>query len=416
MAEKQAKIDEFDQVYGLKIHDKEHLIDEIASRSEAYRREDEPIASLQQRLEETRNELNTIPKDCVDAEHRSAEKLRRIKDRREIMLVERTNADARISAIDSAVVKYPEVEREIRTLSEQKEKALNDLRVLRKTLNLLRQAKENLSGRYYTRVEKLFNEYMHIWLDSDTIRAIVDEDLNVSIQENGKARGAQGYSAGYCDLIDFCMRMALVDTLFESEQPFLIMDDPFVNLDQDRLTGALELLNAVAATRQIIYFVCHPVRTITEESDTERRAEFNRIAEEADVLRSAQKKAEDARRMKENLPHYTVSGSGVPFAPADPQMIIRDTAVRMSFVKTQSMRTEERTYELFFVDEAGMVVSDRKLLELSHGELIPEDIRFLLHLPEHVSTRVDLLVKRVGSDEFEINARFPFRVLITARS
>ena len=31
------------------------------------------------------------------------------------------------------------------------------------------------------------------------------------------------------------MRLALVDTLFESEQPFLILDDPFVNLDVERL-------------------------------------------------------------------------------------------------------------------------------------------------------------------------------------
>lgn len=112
------------------------------------------------------------------------------------------------------------------------------------------------------------------------------DGLNRDIQmeqaeENDKVHVAEGYSTGSCDLIDFCMRLALVDTLFESEQPFLILDDPFVNLDAERMDKALELLNVMAASKQIVYFVCHPIRAVEAKQDSEARAEFVRLAETA---------------------------------------------------------------------------------------------------------------------------------------
>lgn len=51
------------------------------------------------------------------------------------------------------------------------------------------------------------------------------------------------------------------DALFENEAPMLILDDPFVNLDDSRLKKALELLDLLANHRQIIYLTCHSSRT-----------------------------------------------------------------------------------------------------------------------------------------------------------
>ena len=151
--------------------------------------------------------------------------------------------------------------------------------MLKRTIQLITKAKENLANRYLSKVEQLFNNYMHIWLNNEAVRGILDIDFNITIEENDKLHVAEGYSTGYCDLIDFCMRLALVDTLFENEQPFLILDDPFVNLDIDRLDKALELLNVMAANKQIVYFVCHPIRAVDADENSESRAEFVRIAE-----------------------------------------------------------------------------------------------------------------------------------------
>lgn len=415
-AEKQKTVRSFDNKYGVTLSG--DAFAQIVSKSEEYRRLDDSLASLKSQLNGQQEKMATVPDNCDQEERDSAERMATLKERMEVMLVERTKAEARIREIDRALVKYPQVDRELRDLVQKKEAIVNDLRVLRKTLNLLRQAKENLSGRYYHRVEKLFNEYMQVWLNSDTIRGVVDEDLNVSIQENGRARSAEGYSAGYCDLIDFCMRMALVDTLFEGEKPFLILDDPFVNLDEDRLVGAIELLRAMAATRQVIYFVCHPSRAKASKTDVRRQEEFERIAGRTDELREAlRRNRKDAVRSGDfGKARYIVDEAGVPFAPVDPQMVIRDTAIRISFELTEKVPYRNTAYELFFVDEEGAVVSDRKLLEICQGELVPSDVRFLMSLPEYTSGRVDLLIKEAATGEFEIGARLPFRVLLTGRN
>ena len=35
------------------------------------------------------------------------------------------------------------------------------------------------------------------------------------------------------------MRMALVEAMYKEEKPFLIFDDPFVNLDDNNIKGAM---------------------------------------------------------------------------------------------------------------------------------------------------------------------------------
>ena len=49
---------------------------------------------------------------------------------------------------------------------------------------MISRAKDNLADRYLSKVEQLFNDYMHVWLGSDAVRGILDIDFNVSIEEN----------------------------------------------------------------------------------------------------------------------------------------------------------------------------------------------------------------------------------------
>ena len=70
-----------------------------------------------------------------------------------------------------------------------------------------------------------------------------------------------GYlSLGNRDLIGICMRLALVEAMYEEQKPFLILDDPFVNLDENRTKGAMRFLTEIAKEYQVIYFTCHGSR------------------------------------------------------------------------------------------------------------------------------------------------------------
>ncbi len=68
-------------------------------------------------------------------------------------------------------------------------------------------------------------------------------------------------STGYRDMLSLCTRFALVSAMFEGEQPCIILDDPFVNLDEIRLDNAMRFLKTLGEHKQLIYFTCHGSRT-----------------------------------------------------------------------------------------------------------------------------------------------------------
>jgi hypothetical protein len=253
---------------------------------------------------------------------------------------------------------------------------------------------------------------MHIWLGNEAVRGILDVDFNVSIEENDKVHVAEGYSTGYCDLMDFCMRLALIDTLFENEQPFLILDDPFVNLDETHLEKALELLGAMSASKQIVYFVCHPVRAVKAAGTEREKAQFRALAERQKELldrRIAEMKPQEAEPERSPKDRYQVveSGMGMSVAPVNTSVPVGERVVRMKFAIRGGGIHPDKMYELFFVDETGTVVSERRLLELRNDRLYPEEVQFRLNREVYTGDRYELMVQETGSDDFDVAARFP---------
>ncbi|MDD6608685.1 MAG: AAA family ATPase [Subdoligranulum variabile] len=104
------------------------------------------------------------------------------------------------------------------------------------TLALLSQAKDNLANSYVGRVERGFESYANTLMGDQLGDVMVDRDLHLYIDEKGAAREVGSFSAGTVDCIMLCMRLSLVDALFGDEKPFLILDDPFVNLDDEHMS------------------------------------------------------------------------------------------------------------------------------------------------------------------------------------
>ena len=84
--------------------------------------------------------------------------------------------------------------------------------------------------------------------------------MEMSIEAQGAKRDKKYLSFGYRDIINLCMRFALVDAIFPDEQPTIILDDPFVNLDEQNTKNAIDLINKIANEKQIIYLSCHKSR------------------------------------------------------------------------------------------------------------------------------------------------------------
>ncbi len=157
--------------------------------------------------------------------------------------------------------RIPELEDETVNLKTALLEAQGNLSLLKHTAEFLADAKEALSTRYLEGIRTHFQRYRAMLEGEEAPRADIDTDFNVSVTVGGKSRESEYFSRGSRDMMQFCARLALIRAMFEEgEAPFLLLDDPFVNLDEDNLASARALLEALSEEFQILYFICHTGR------------------------------------------------------------------------------------------------------------------------------------------------------------
>lgn len=133
---------------------------------------------------------------------------------------------------------------------------------LKQARTKLSQAKESLTSRYTDPVLTSFEQYYTSITGQDNMEFHMDANITVTVKEQGKQRDIHTLSTGYQDLVGICLRLAFVDAMYEQESPMLILDDPFTNLDDDKVITARTLLQEVAKKYQVIYFTCSDARSM----------------------------------------------------------------------------------------------------------------------------------------------------------
>lgn len=121
----------------------------------------------------------------------------------------------------------------------------------------LSKAKENLTNRYVMPIQNRFDEYYKTLIKESNSVFKIDGNLDLSYEEDGLRRKNFSLSQGYKDLTNICIRLAYVDSMFKEDKPFIVMDDPFVNLDDDKQRFVRLFLEKLAENYQIIYLSCH---------------------------------------------------------------------------------------------------------------------------------------------------------------
>jgi len=124
----------------------------------------------------------------------------------------------------------------------------------------LEEAKQELTLKYSGPILKSFGHYYKMITNEATDRFRIDADINLTYDSEGSQRQILSLSEGYKDLTGIALRLALIEAMYESENPVIIMDDPFVNLDDDKARNALGFLDEVAKKYQIIYLTCSKKR------------------------------------------------------------------------------------------------------------------------------------------------------------
>ena len=137
------------------------------------------------------------------------------------------------------------------------------LSILDHTARFLEEARAAYEERYLGGIRRHIGTYTRRLLQETAGEAQIDLDLQLSFLQDGEAHGAYYLSTGLRAITDVCLRLALTDALYPEAPPPLILDDPFVALDEENLATALSLLHELSTDRQILYLTCHPSRSTT---------------------------------------------------------------------------------------------------------------------------------------------------------
>lgn len=139
-------------------------------------------------------------------------------------------------------------------------KYFNKYNTITSTINYLKQAKDSVCSKYLKPLTDNFVKHLNNVSNNLVSNISIDAEFNINIIDNTLSRNIEYYSKGYKDLLNICLRFALVDTLFEKTKPFVILDDPFINLDDNKFKDMVNIIEKLSQNYQIIYLTCSSSR------------------------------------------------------------------------------------------------------------------------------------------------------------
>lgn len=159
------------------------------------------------------------------------------------------------------IIEITSLESEIEIKKELLKEYNKNYYLLTKTIEFLNIAKDKHSSNYLELIQLNFSKYLNLVLEKNN-KFELDADFKISSIEYGMAKDLDYFSAGYKDIIVFCARLALLEALFQDCLPPIILDDPFVNCDNNKFEIAKNMLNMISDKYQIIYLFCHTSRKV----------------------------------------------------------------------------------------------------------------------------------------------------------
>ncbi len=220
---------------------KESLLQEMEklTRELAEYREKNNLTERPQEEKKNTDELRAARKECAKA------------------LVE---CDKSIQETERYVEKLSDEENLLATKEEQLQECKEKYDLLADTMSALKNAEQTLKDKYVAPIKDRFTAYAAALEEVLNEKVGMDKDFKVVFERGGETRSDKHLSAGERTLCALCLRLALIDNMYETEQPFIIMDDPFVHLDEEHVSRTRSLLRLLSKDKQILYFCCHESR------------------------------------------------------------------------------------------------------------------------------------------------------------
>lgn len=201
-------------------------------------------------------------KGLTDRPEGSKQDLRALKEQED----EITNRISKIhdelkSAIEASNV-LSEAEKEKERLQQIASDNKAEYELLSKAQALLEQANSNIRSRYVAPIKTAFDKYAKQLSSLFGDDVVLNADMKLTYTKGSKVIEQRFLSTGEQAMTYFCLRLALIEQMFKDEQVFVILDDPFMSLDNDHMDKMRELIRNIPTANQMIYLTCSDSRKI----------------------------------------------------------------------------------------------------------------------------------------------------------
>ena len=142
------------------------------------------------------------------------------------------------------------------------EEAKETFKLLYLARKSLMEADENLKNKYISPIKDEFIKYAKLLEATLGEKIHMDSNYEIAFEREGKIRQVKHLSDGELAICTFCFRLALINKMYDNDKPFIILDDPFVALDEAHLAKMQTIIKELAKEQQLLYFTCHKSRTI----------------------------------------------------------------------------------------------------------------------------------------------------------
>ncbi|MGN9165919.1 ATP-binding protein [Tissierellaceae bacterium HCP3S3_D8] len=214
-------------------------------------------------LEGLEDELRSYDlKEIEKSSELSSEELKKAIDTRKLVIsdirVEKRGIEERLNLLNGRISQLVEIDEEIK----RKQEIMTELDDKRESIELARDTIENISKDIHRQFAPTINEKVGKIIENITggkYRGVkIDDKLGMRIVDpiTREIIGIDSLSGGTIDQLYFSLRFGIIDSIKNQRLP-LILDDCFIQYDDNRLKNMIKFLVDESQRRQIILFTCH---------------------------------------------------------------------------------------------------------------------------------------------------------------
>ncbi|MFZ5817541.1 MAG: AAA family ATPase [Bacillota bacterium] len=166
---------------------------------------------------------------------------------------------ARVETAVAEIADTADLEREIQALVEERQQMEEELAALELARSVIGEVSSQIHREFAPRLNQAMGRIAS-QLTRGRYQAVrIDEDLTIrAIAEGERTVELTSLSGGTVDQFYLALRVAILDLLTEGQERIpLLLDDPFVQYDSERLRSAMAYLGRLAADRQVVLMTCH---------------------------------------------------------------------------------------------------------------------------------------------------------------